>query len=282
MKITRLIPLIVIAVILMGCSFTVNLPNVQTGTTQTYNIDQAYPANVQTPQLSIEMGAGTLNLSGGSDALVSGTVKTNVSEWKPTVSETSSGVTVTQQQTGQVNIPSNNVTNDWALKLGKNPFSLKIAAGAYEGTLDLGGIPLTSLDVSDGASKSTITFGSENPVKMDNLSYKTGASTVEISGIGNANVSNVTFNGGAGSYTLDFTGKLQQDINVTIKTGMSEMKLVLPQGVHSVVTMTSGLSNVSASGSWTITGSTYETGSGSPTINITVDMALGSLVLSQK
>jgi len=282
MKMIKVISLVVMVLILAACSFTVNVPTVTTGTTETLDINEAYPANIASPTLEINMGAGTLNVTSGSDALVSGDVKYNVPEWKPTVSQSSSGVIVAQKQTGQVGFPSGSIKNDWSLKLGKNPFGLKIAAGAYEGTLVLGGVPLTSLEISDGASKSSVTFASVNPVKMDTLSYKTGASTVDIIGIANANVSNVSFDGGAGAYTLDFTGQLQQDIKVNIKTGMSELKLILPQGAHSLVTVTGGLGNVTANGSWTINGSTYETGSGSPTINIQIEMAVGSLVLSQK
>lgn len=282
MKPTKVVALVVVALILMGCSFTVNVPTVQTGSLETFNINEAYPANVSSPTLVIEMGAGTLNITGGSSELVSGQVKYNVPEWKPTVSQDSAGVTLSQKQTSQIGFPSGNIKNDWTLQLGKDPIALKIAAGAYEGTLDLGGVPLTSLDISDGASKSTVTFDAVNPEKMSSLSYKTGASTVSISGIANANVASVSFDGGAGAYTLDFTGQLQQDIKVYIKTGMSEVKLILPQGAHSIVTVTGGLGNVSANGSWTISGSTYETGSGSPSINIQVETAVGSLVLSQQ
>jgi hypothetical protein len=43
---------------------------------------------------------------------------------------------------------------------------------------------------------------------MSILSYKTGASDVSLKGLGNANVDQVSFDGGVGSYELDFTGDL--------------------------------------------------------------------------
>ncbi len=282
MKLLKVVPLLVMVLVLLGCSFTVSVPTVQTSATEILNINEAYPANVASPTLEINMGAGTLNLAGGADALVSGEVRYNVTDWKPTVTQTSSGLTLSQKQTKDIGFPSGDIVNDWTLKLGKNPFGLKIAAGAYEGTLDFSGVPLTSLEITDGASKSNVLFSTLNPVKMSSLVYKTGASQVSIVGIGNANVSDVTFNSGAGAYSLDFTGALQQDILCTIKTGVSDLKLILPKDVHSIITVTGGLGNVNATGAWNITGSTYENGTGSPTIEIQVDMALGNLVLSQK
>jgi hypothetical protein len=282
MKLLKVVPLLVMVLVLLGCSFTVSVPTVQTGSTEIFTINEAYPANVASPKLEINMGAGTLNLSSGADALVSGEVHYNVTDWKPTVTQTSSGLTLSQKQTKDIGFPSGDIVNDWTLELGKNPFDLKIAAGAYTGTLDLSGVPLTSLEVSDGASKSTLLFNTPNPSKMSSLVYKTGASQVSIVGIGNANVSDVSFNSGAGAYSLDFTGSLQQDILCSIKTGVSDLKLILPKDAHSIITVTGGLGNVNATGAWNITGSTYETGSGSPTISIQVEMALGNLTLSQK
>jgi len=74
---------------------------------------------------------------------------------------------------------------------------------------------------------------------------------------------------------------LKNDISCTIKTGMSDVKLIFPQGVHAKVAVTGGLGNINANGTWTINGSTYETGSGSPKINVTVEMAVGNLSITQ-
>jgi len=115
------------------------------------------------------MGAGTLNISGGSTQMVEGEVRYNVAEWAPSVRMVADGLTLSQKETKNIGVPSGNIINDWTLKLGDRPMGLQISAGAYSGTLDLSGVPLTSLDVSDGASKSSITFTSPNPSTMDHL-----------------------------------------------------------------------------------------------------------------
>jgi hypothetical protein len=114
---------------------------------------------------------------------------------------------------------------------------------------------------------------------MTELKYTTGASTVSLIGLGNANVTDVSFNGGAGSYTLDFGGPLQHDMTVNIESGVSSVTVIIPEGRNVQVTTDNGLSSVSTSGSWDKNGSNYQlTGSGS-TITIHVKMGAGSLRL---
>ena len=281
MKILKWIPIAVLILALLGCSFTINVPEVKTGPIEIAKIQEAYPAGMTNPILHIDMGAGTLNITGGSSNMVEGEIQYNIAEWVPGIKQTPDGLSLSQNETKNIGIPSGNIINDWNLKLGNQPMRLLIAAGAYSGTIDLSGVPLTSLEVSDGASKSSITFTSPNPSIMDHFSYKTGASQVEVKGLGYANVSDITFDGGAGSYSLDFSGSLKNDISCTIKTGMSDVKLIFPQGVHAKVAVTGGLGNINANGTWTINGSTYETGSGSPMINVTVEMAVGNLSITQ-
>ena len=52
-----------------------------------------------------------------------------------------------------------------------------------------------------------------------------------MTGLANANFSTMIFSSGAGDYTLDFSGDLQRDATVTITTGLSNLKLVVPKGV---------------------------------------------------
>lgn len=270
------------ALILLGCSMTVNVPTVDTTVTRVFEINEPIPSNTNMSNIEIEMGAGRLVLGPGAENLVEGTVTYNVTDWAPSVSQISNGVLISQLHNTNVGIPDDTVENDWDLKLGQTPIDLKLSAGAYEGTLDLSGLSITNLEVNDGASKATIRFDSLNPVQMQRLTYSTGASQVELIGLANANVSDVTFDSGAGSYTLDFTGELQQDMDVHIASGMSDTRIVVPENTHVIVEITGGLSNVNPSGTWTINGSTYTAGSGSPVIHIYVEMAMGNLTLEQK
>jgi hypothetical protein len=282
MKILKIGLLVLVLLSLMACSLSVNVPEVRTGVTQTLEVNEPNPDSSPSAVVNIEMGAGTLKLSAGATSVIQGTVEYNVDVWKPVITRDGASITISQKNTTNVGIPDGQIKNVWNLKLGSIPMALTISTGAYEGTLDLSGLSITNLSVSDGASKSTIEFNTLNPVEMQLLQYKTGASDVDLIGLGNANVSEVVFDSGVGSYGLDFSGGQTKDMNVRINSGMSDLTLTIPPNVRSVITVTGGLSNVNAGGTWTISGSTYQSGTSGPVINITVSMAVGNLTLVQK
>lgn len=267
----------------LACSVTINAPSIQTGETQTMSINEPYLVSQSPTRVELQMGAGILEISGGATTLVEGTVLYNIDGWKPTITRESDRLKISQD-TKRINvIPGDKPINNWKLKLGTTPIDLTLRAGAYEGRIDLSGVPLTDLEIADGASTSKVVFNTLNPVKMNELSYKTGASTVELSGLANANFSKMTFEGGAGSYILDFSGKLQQDTRVTIRSGVSDTTIKVPTNVPCKVTVTGGLNTVSISGSWNAdsTGETkvYTTSGEGYKLTIEVEMGVGSLKL---
>ncbi len=277
MKTIKILTLILVLGLLMSCTFSVNVPKVRTGVTQTLEINEKVTGSPV--MMKIEMGAGKLDLSGGATNTVEGTVLYNVDAWVPVIENESNGITLSQTNTSTVGLPDGQIINEWELKLGSTPIDLSIASGAYEGSLDLSGLSLTRLSIADGASKSTVTFNTPNPAAMDLLEYRTGASEVNLIGLGNANVDEVVFTGGAGSYELDFSGDSGNDINVRISAGMSDITLTIPANMQATITVNGGLSNINANGTWTINGNTYTSGSTGPVIRITVDMAVGNLNL---
>jgi hypothetical protein len=281
-KIIKYLPLILLVIVLLGCSLTVNVPTVNTDDTETYEISQPVPDNIQGAEIDIEMGGGRLNISSGSSQMVEGTVVYNVLDWKPNLSVTNNEVLISQNHTSNVGIPNGNIKNDWTLKLGSTPMSLRISAGAYAGVLDLSGVALTNLEISDGASQATVRFDTLNPADMQRLTYKTGASSVDLIGLGNVNTSQIIFDSGAGNYTLDFSGALAKDLNVKMNSGLSLVTVIIPKNTHTIVNLDDGLSNVDAEGSWTVSNSRYEASGSGSTITIDVEMAIGNLVLQQK
>lgn len=280
MKTIKILSLILVLGLLMSCTFSVNVPKVRTGVTQTIEINEN--AASSPVMVKIEMGAGKLDIRRGGTKTVEGSVLYNVDAWVPVIENDAYGITLSQTNTSTIGLPDGQIINDWDLKLGSAPIDLSIASGAYEGSLDLSGISLTRLSITDGASKSTVTFNTPNPVKMEMLEYRTGASEVNLIGLGNANVDDVVFTGGAGSYELDFSGESGNNINVRISAGMSDITLTIPANMQATITVNGGLSNINANGTWTINGNTYTSGSSGPIIRISVDMAVGNLNIIQK
>jgi hypothetical protein len=279
MKTAAWITLGLLIIITLACTATIPVARMQTGETQTLNFNEPAPQTSVPALLSITMGAGTLQIDSGATGLVEGTIKYNVADWKPVVSHQGSTVSITQGTNYNNQLPPQNVVNDWLLKLGKTPTNLTINAGAYDSTLALGGIPLTDLTINDGASNTSISFTAPNPARMQHLVYKTGASTVNITGLGNANVSDMSFEGGAGSYILDFSGKLQQVSNVHISSGVSNFKVIVPSTTACKVILTGAMNSVNTQGAWTVNAETYSLPGQGPLLTITVELGVGSLEL---
>jgi len=109
------------------------------------------------------------------------------------------------------------------------PTELRIAVGAALSEVDLGGIPLTGLVYKTGASETEINFGTANPVGMEQLELAVGAAEFYASGLGNARFEELTFTGGVGDVTLDFTGEWSADASATVKMGLGSLTLVFPE-----------------------------------------------------
>lgn len=275
----------VLALVTMACGVTFNLPvtQVKTGQSQTDTINVPLLQNSsEIANVNLGFGAGDFSLAPGTqNALISGTVTYNVADFKPKVSIDGNNISVEQGNLNIQGIPSfsKNIKNQWNLSMGNAPVNLQVTAGAYNGNYELGGLSLQDLEISDGASNVNLSFSTPNQIPMDTFRYQTGASSIKMMGLANANFNNMIFRCGAGSYQLDFSGGLKRDTTVTIELGISNIVLIIPQGVSAKVTFEGGLSSVNTSGNWTKNGNTYlQTGSG-PTIRVDVKMGAGNLDL---
>jgi hypothetical protein len=271
----------------LACNINLDLPNVnvggvETGPEQTVAIAEPAPeAGVEVVAVTLNMGAGQLNLTSGGSGLLAGEIRYNVADWEPTITNTGDTLIIEQgDDDDTINLPGgDDVINEWTLALGEVPMNLEVNAGAYEGNLALGGVPLRDLEINDGASSTTVTFDTPNPEEMDRLSYKTGASSVTLTGLANANFEDMNFDGGAGEFELDFSGDLQRDSAVHVTAGLGSVRIVVPAGTTTRVEVTGGLNDVNTQGSWTASGDVYETTGSGPTLTIEVDMGAGSLNL---
>ncbi len=276
--------LIVMLLASLACSVNISVPTMQVGPTKTFTVNQPVPPGISLASVNMSMGAGTLKLSGGASGLVVGAITYNVPDWDPKVTTTDSGVTITQgENTNITGIPTSNLVNDWVMQLSNNvAMDLTINAGAYKGTMDLTGLHIRSLSITDGASQNKVMFNAPNPETMDLLTYRTGASQVELDGLANANFSNMEFDGGAGEYTFDFAGTLAQDSAMTIKTGVSSVTITVPAEMAVTFINSGGVSNVNTSGTWTVDGSTYTSAGSGHMLTIHAEMAVGTVKLNRK
>ena len=271
--------LTILALASMACGFTVNIPSAPTpGPEVTDEISVEVPDPNET-RLKISFGAGELNLSpGAGDLLVEGTAMYNVPNFEPEIKIEGDTVEIEQGNFKTINVTD--FKNEWDLLLGEAPMELEINAGAYQGRYELGGLALTNLTIKDGASDVKVSFSESNPTKMSVFRYETGASNVELTGLANANFSTLIFNGGAGDYTLDFNGDLQQDATARIETGFGDLKLVIPEGVDARVTVEGGAINVNHDSGWGQSNSMYTQDGSGPTLTVIVKMGAGNVTIT--
>lgn len=272
-----------LALAALACSFSVDVdvPRLKTGPTETITLSERLPDRNTVGDVSLTMGAGELIVSGGAqEAFLEGELKYNVAEWKPTITQEEGRIAITQGEArGNFGFPDGEVVNDWTLKFGDAPMELTVNAGAYTGQLDLTGLNLRNLTINDGAGTSHVTFDSPNLGQMEQLRYTTGASTVTLNGLANANFEAMRFKGGAGAYTLDFSGELQREATVDIEAGVCTLTIVVPQGTPARIVLDGSLTTVKTEGKWSVDGDVYEKSGTGPVLTINVELGAGTLTL---
>jgi hypothetical protein len=255
---------------------------IKTHATKIVDIQAPLPEASSEVVLSLNFLAGDLKLSpGASGYLAVGTATYNAAEFEP-VMETN-GITTTLKS-GALKIegiPSfdDDLINEWDLQLANLPMSLRINTGPYNGTLELGGLSLEELAISEMGSTVNVSFSAPNQVEMSSFDYSTGGSTMVLKGLANANFAQMTFNSGAGDFTLSFDGELKRDASVRIDSGASTVNIIIPKGVNAQVTFDGGLTSIDAGSEWVQNGSVYTLSGSGPSLLITVSMGLGTLNL---
>lgn len=278
----------ILALVTLSCSVTVNLPvtNLKVGPTEVDDIEVSRQDTSETTELVLSFGAGELALTPASiENLVEGRATYNVKEFKPEIITSGSRVEI---KTGDLEINGipdfgGDYINKWDLNLAEEvPMDLKINAGAYKSDLELGGLTLENLQITDGAADVRLRFSRQNQTSMDTLRYETGASSVELYGLANANFENMIFKGGAGSYTLEFSGDLRQEATIDVDAGVSNVVVIVPSNVNARIFFDGGLTNIDVSGDWEKSGNDYYQDASGPRLTFNVNMGAGKLEIRNR
>jgi hypothetical protein len=170
------------------------------------------------------------------------------------------------------------------LRLGKaHSYALTVETGASDCTLELGGLPLSELKIRQGAGKFALDFSIANPIPMRQLSVEGGAASLEMCCLANANFAEMTVNGGAASYALNFAGKLHQDAVVRINAGVSSVAIEVPATTAVRITTQTTIGSVEVGDGFTKQEGAFCTPvaltGGKPLLTIQASVALGSIQL---
>ncbi len=108
---------------------------------------------------------------------------------------------------------------------------LNMDFGAVRADIDLGGIPLTRLEIETGASQTLIDISEPNRETMSRASIDVGAAEFTMLNLGNLNTERIEIDAGVGQIDLVFTGDWQQDARVSVDMGLGSLVLRFPRGL---------------------------------------------------
>ena len=186
-------------------------------------------------KMTIKFGAGKLDLIPGEEGIFEGNFQYDKSILKPNIQYEILGeigiINLTQSIKKDLNLPFP-YKNIWNLKLPSGvPLQLYISTATYSGDIDLTNLQVENFYLNSGASQTNIVFNQPNLIDLKNINIKTGASTIKMFGLANANFSEMNFTGGAGSYTFDFSGNLTKKSKVNINAGAAKIILKIPSTI---------------------------------------------------
>jgi hypothetical protein len=248
---------------------------------QTDVIDIAPPSRDGVSRLELAMGAGTLTLNPGSAGkLAHGTISYNVPAWKPKIIREGTTVRIEQDKS---NLPmvKRKTVNDWDLQLGSSPVDLALSAGAAKVHLELGGLKLAGLTISQGASDLSLSLDEPNQAEIDTFRFTAGAARSDLHGLGFLNARRMEFSGGAGLLSLNFDGRLRQDVDVKISASAGSVTIAVPNGVPTEATINGVMTNVKCDRAWSRSHGHYHLDGTGPTLTLNLRMSVGSLELKQ-
>jgi len=190
---------------------------------------------VDSLKVSIKFGAGKLDLTSGQEDVFEGNFQYDKSILKPNIQYEILGesgiLTLSQSIKKDLDLPFP-YKNRWNLKLPSGiPLQLYINTATYSGDIDLTNLQIENFYLNSGASQTNIVFNQPNLIDLKNINIKTGASIINILGLANANFDKMSFTGGAGSYTFDFSGDLTKKSKVNINVGAAKIVLKIPSAI---------------------------------------------------
>ncbi len=111
------------------------------------------------------------------------------------------------------------------------PISFDIELGVGKGEFDLTGIQVKDFNLTAGASNVALYFNESNKTSIDNMNIESGVSKFVGRNLGNANFKRFRFQGGVGSYELDFSGQLMKEVDVDVDVGMGAVTIYIPEQI---------------------------------------------------
>ncbi len=234
--------------------------NIQISDPVTDTVRVPLPVDSAPVRLEVEITTGSLNLtSGAQNSLAEGTVIYNVSLLKPQV--VTNGATIYVGPEGSssdrflllaYDIVRTDIENEWKLKIADAPMTLVLNAGTADATVTLQDYALHDLVISQGAATTLdLVFSAPNQLQMNTLDFNAGpVRRVSMTGLAHSRAKTINLGTGMGDYILDFSGQLQNDIDVKISGQVNTLTVIVPEGVAAQVQLNGNVNTIDPAGVW--------------------------------
>lgn len=105
------------------------------------------------------------------------------------------------------------------------PTALVLEFGAVRADLELGGVPLESLELKTGASDSRLDVSQANPLVMNHARLEVGAASFVARNLGQLNAESIQVEAGVGDLKLGFGPLLQEESQASVRMGLGSVEL---------------------------------------------------------
>lgn len=195
--------------------------------------------NADRANIELDMGAGQLDVNGGSNKIIEGDFSFNVSSYKPVVTSTVNGshAVITIKQNSHSHNLSGGGHNVWNLKLAdKILMDLVINCGAGQAQLALGALDLRTLDIHMGAGQVDLDLRGQPSRDYDvTMAGGVGQATVHLpkgvgvyaeahGGLGSINVTGLDKHGD--HYENDLYDKAKVNLRLKVNGGIGEINII--------------------------------------------------------
>lgn len=111
------------------------------------------------------------------------------------------------------------------------PLDLNLSFGAGRADIDLTGLAVRSLELSTGASESSLRIYRANRERMRTASFNVGVADFRIHGLGNLNAEDVVVKAGLGSVALELDGEWPGDSRLSLEMGLGALSIRVPEAL---------------------------------------------------
>jgi hypothetical protein len=123
-------------------------------------------------------------------------------------------------------------SNNWNMKFTDAvPISFDVELGLGKGNFDFTDLKVKDLNLSAGASSVYLKFDAPNKNVIEDMTIESGLSKFQGDRLCNANFNHMKFEGGVGSYVLDFSGELKKEVDVDIEVGLGSLTIIIPDNI---------------------------------------------------